>query len=198
MRLRHADFKRAGKQALQPHGIESAPEPVPPYEAKPMRMALKAKRARTGSIEDRASTVPISPVPNLQQNATVAHTPGVSLSSWMPPAANNNTPQSLRMHPITDTVVEDKPDNSMRDESSAAPVREVDRRALHGLASTGRYGDDILGYGSELEDVEAFTDVEDEVLGGLATLPPVSINSSAILSWAARFSANSSEVTTST
>lgn len=188
MRLRHVEFKKAGKQALRPNKTEADPIDVPSHDSKdPMRIALKAKRARTGPLVEHISIeTPPSPVPNVSQpNETVASSPpGMSLSSWMPPAGNNNTPQSLRVHPkasITGEV-----------DKHAAPV-SLGHGPQHQIPIT-QYGDDVLGYGSDVEDVEAYTDVEDEVLNGLLPPPPESVDRSAISSWAARFVSHSNEV----
>ena len=81
---------------------------------------------------------------------------------------------------------------SISEAASGEGGGETGTEAAAGAADPSRYGDDLLGYGSDAEP-EVFTDVEDEVLRveGGGALP---VDQDRLESWRARFVAHSAQV----
>ena len=203
LRMKHAAFKQEGKQTITTtSGAEKPASEAPCSQPMSMHDAMRAKRVKAGipstKTEETSVAVPVSPpasasAPLELQSGSSPAGGGVSLNNWMPQgttAAHNNTPQSARQQAPSQA----EPAAAAALKPGAEPPSSTGG-AIATDAHPGRYGDDVLGYGSDAdEDVGQFTDVEEDLLAGRLQQQPASVSSSTLESWRARFAANSEEV----
>ncbi|GAX83237.1 hypothetical protein CEUSTIGMA_g10663.t1 [Chlamydomonas eustigma] len=140
--------------------------------------------------ESPTSTQPVMPSTS-QASDPIGSSPGISLNMWIAPhtsSAVTSTPQSIRdttsalefskgshdtlgvseslaqLPARAKTQAAQESEHQPSTEKMPIPSSQGDPQSIAlGTSATARYGDQILGYGSD-EEVVAFTDVEEELL----------------------------------
>ena len=220
LRMKHIGFTKDGKHALMDSTCTTAAwertagADVTTLLPMSMHDSMCAKRAKVSPPTPEGiqlkvevgivgtSAAPVSPQPAAPPAIATAALPrdlhsspaggGVSLNNWMPHqtsaaagnTAQNNTPQSSRHAPTE--LARTCPTPAASNPSSAAPQPP---------SASPRYGDPVLGYGSDAEDDPGqFTDIEDDLIAGKLQPAPTGVNADAVGAWRARFAANAEEV----